>query len=123
MYFDELPLWSQTGGDVVILGLNLSPSQTVNLALPGAGSRRSWYVRSALAGNASAAAALRSSSVALMAAGGSWEMLQLEGTMADPKLPALDGVAEAAGVAMVLEPQSYAFTVLSGLAPGACGGG
>jgi hypothetical protein len=105
---------------VVVLGLNLSPGQSVNLSLPMAARKRSWYVRSALAGSASAAVALRASSVALKAAG-SWRTLRLDGTAEDPTLPAVEGVLEAAEAAMLLEPQSYAFTVLSGLAPGACG--
>jgi heparanase 1 len=127
---------SDAGGGVVILGLNFSPTQTVNLTLPvragvGAGaagsSRRAWYVRSALAGSgASAAEALRAPSVALRSAAAAgdddaWTTLRLEGTLSEPTLPSLDGVTESAEAPLVLQPQSYAFVLLSGLAPQACG--
>lgn len=124
---------SDAAGDVVILGLNFSPTQAVNLTLPvragvgagAAGSRRAWYVRSAMAGSgALAAEALRAPSVALRSAAAGddevWTTLRLEGTLSEPTLPSLDGVTESAGAPLVLQPQSYAFVLLSGLAPQAC---
>lgn len=124
----------QTGdGDVVIIALNFSPTAIVNVSLPQsslttsagppvATQRRVWYVRSALAGyGVPAGQALLASSVALKTGNGSWDVLRLHGDgSSSPSLPLLQGVTENRHAFLSLQPQSYAFAVLEGLAPQAC---
>lgn len=112
---------SSSSSSVVLVVLNFSPSQRANLTLlaPRHTHRRSWYVRSGLAGSALPAVAVRASHVELkgMRTRGngtaSWDVLRLGPGDA---LPEMAGVSENADQALVLEPQSYAFTVLDGLA-------
>lgn len=116
---------------IVVLALNFSPTQAVNISIPQlaitssrkqvTAQRRVWYIRSALAGTGvSAAKELRASSVALKTPNGSWEVLRLAEGQSAPSLPSLEGVREDAQSSFTLQSQSYAFAVLDGLAPQAC---